>query len=289
MPALVVGGVTIPVTPGGIARDRLDMADRSRAFDGTYRGSVTGNPKRDWSFSTPPVTRVYADFYEQVLSHIEALSCSGDIIGGGSNLLPYSEDFSTWADTGVTVSPGQSDPTGGSSASQLSDSVGANARVSDVTFTANGTKVVSIHGKYINFADSRVGLRDDTAATFRHRINIAWNAGATPTVTTVDGAGTIYPVQDLSNGWYRFSFSANSVVAANTNKIYVYPAVVGVGSARFYGAQAENASVATAYTRTTGTPVNALSVNCCPEITGWTPVRIASGHYVVLSFSLHEA
>lgn len=292
MASLIVGGVTIPVAPGGISRDRLDLVDRARAFDGTYRASATGNPKKEYAFSTPPVTRAWADFYELVLSKVTALVCSGDIIGGGSNLLPYSEDFSTWTDVGgVTVTGGQPDPTGGTSGTQLSDPVagGSNARRSDVTFTGNGTKAVSVYGKYINAADSRISVFDITAGTHRRRINIAWNAGAVPTVTGTEGAGTIHPVVALGEGWYRIEFGADSIVAANTNKVYLYPSFGATGSTYFFGVQAENAAVPTSYTRTAGAAVSTLTASCCPELTGWSPVRVGSGHYVVLDFVLKEA
>lgn len=83
MPALVVGGVTIPVAPAGNQRNRLDSVDRQRAFDNTYRASATGTAKREWSFSTPLVARAIADStYEPALAIVTAQACSGDVLGG---------------------------------------------------------------------------------------------------------------------------------------------------------------------------------------------------------------
>jgi len=188
----------------------------------------------------------------------------------------------------VTLTGGQSDPMAGTGAYQFSDAAGSNARRSDVTFTGNGTKVASVFGKFINFAHSQLGIFDVTAGVFRHKIDINWNGGGTPTLSSVSGSGTLFPILDIGNGWYRISYSANSVVAANTNKVYIYPAFGGVGSSYFFGAQAENASSPTAYVKTTGTPLSTLIVQCCPEITGWTPVKTPSGHRVALGFVLHE-
>lgn len=81
MAAVIVGGVTIKVAPGGVARDRVDNVDRSRAFDGTYYASATGTAKRDWHFKTPLVPRATGDTYEATLATVAAQSCSGDIIG----------------------------------------------------------------------------------------------------------------------------------------------------------------------------------------------------------------
>lgn len=81
MPALVVGGVTIKVAREGVQRDRDDASDRSRAFDNTYRASVTGTAKRTWAFSTPPLARATADTYEATLGVVSPQTCSGDILG----------------------------------------------------------------------------------------------------------------------------------------------------------------------------------------------------------------
>lgn len=82
MPALVVGGVTIKITEGGTSRARLDNVDRSRAFDNTYRASVSGTAKRDFNFTTPPIPRATIDTYEATLGIVTPQTCSGDILGG---------------------------------------------------------------------------------------------------------------------------------------------------------------------------------------------------------------
>lgn len=76
-----MGGVTIPVAPGSVSRDRDDLTDRRRSFDGTYRASQTGGAVRTWRFRTPPVTRALADSYEATLGTVAAQLCSGDLLG----------------------------------------------------------------------------------------------------------------------------------------------------------------------------------------------------------------
>jgi hypothetical protein len=78
---LIVGGVTIPIAAPGIKRDRHDGVDRGRAFDQTYRASVTGTPKRDWSFQTPLLPRASGDTLETTLALVAAQTCSGDVLG----------------------------------------------------------------------------------------------------------------------------------------------------------------------------------------------------------------
>jgi hypothetical protein len=82
MALLTVAGTTIPVAPGGSPRrSREDLADRERAFDGTYRVSETGTAKRNWQFQTPPLLRATADTYEAILVAIGPQTCAGDLIG----------------------------------------------------------------------------------------------------------------------------------------------------------------------------------------------------------------
>lgn len=80
MPALVVGGVTIPVAISSPAWSRSDAVDRGRMFDGTFFASESGGATRDWTFSTTPVTQADADTYIAALSSPAAKLCSGDII-----------------------------------------------------------------------------------------------------------------------------------------------------------------------------------------------------------------
>lgn len=75
-----MGGTTIKVAREGVQRDRDDASDRARAFDNTYRASVTGTAKRTWAFSTPPIPRATADTYEATLGIVTAQPCSGDIL-----------------------------------------------------------------------------------------------------------------------------------------------------------------------------------------------------------------
>jgi hypothetical protein len=81
MPAVVVGGVTIPIAasaPGH--QDMDDGVDRGRAFNNTYRASATGGAARDFRFTTPPLLRSDADIFDIVLRTVAAQTCSGDII-----------------------------------------------------------------------------------------------------------------------------------------------------------------------------------------------------------------
>jgi hypothetical protein len=128
----------------------------------------------------------------------------------------------------------------------------------DVTFTGDGEKCIAIYLKAGTSASSRVELRDATAGLARHRIAVTW-IGGVPTISTESGAGTLYPIESLGNGWYRISFSATGIVATpNVNSIRIYPTTFSFGTAGnvyAWGAQAENAVVPSSYIKTEGTTV----------------------------------
>lgn len=260
MASLIVGGVTIPVAPNGISRDRLDWTDRARAFDGTYRASVTGNPKREFHFSTPPVLRATADFYELVLGTVTALPCSGDIIGGASNIALWSEDLTNavWTKTTMTATLGFADPIGGTAASRLTAT------------GANGSAVQSLSaGSSISRTDS-MWIR---------------SVSTSGVVQIISPDGAAWNTVGVTGVWQRFSITTAPGTGRNVGVRLANNADI----IEVYGAQLEDSATLGPYVRTTSAAVSTLTASCCPEITGWTPVRVGSGHYVVLDFALYEA
>jgi hypothetical protein len=102
---------------------------------------------------------------------------------------------------------------------------------------------------------TRVQLRDATAGLTRHGINLTWTAGV-PVASTEAGSGTIYPLESFGNGWYRLMFSADSIVAANTNQLRVLvDPTSSANDTLVWGAQAENAVVPSSYIPTVATTV----------------------------------
>lgn len=295
MASLIVGGITVPVAPGGISRDRLDWVDRSRAFDGTYRASATGNPKREWSFSTPPITRANADFYEVLLGNVSAKACSGDILGGSNNLYTYSEELNNaaWTKVDVTVS---ADTAVAPDGSTTADAILETATTNDHYLYQASTGTSGVRHALSSFLHK--GGRT-WAALFVATGGVAkaWFDLTNGVVGTVSGTGSpTASILSIGSDWFRCTltgllpssgaFNAGIAVATADN-ISSYLGTGGTGILS-WGEQLEPASVATPYIKTTTVPINSLSVNCCSEITGWSPVRTSDGHRVVLGFSLHE-
>lgn len=260
MAGVIVGGITIPIAASGISRDRDDLTDRARAFDGTYRASATGTPKRDFHFSTPPILRWLVEGYEMMLKSVVALPCSGDVIGGGKNDALWSRDLTNaaWTKTTMTASPNQIGIDGvANSATGLQASAG-NATVSQSITLASSARFMS-------------------AYVFR-------GVGTGVIEMTTDAGGADWVAINPASEWQRFSIPTKTLANPNVGfRIVTSGDAIGVDFV-----QNESGTSATAPTLTTTVAVNNLTLQCCPEITSWTPVRIASGHAVVIGFSLHE-
>jgi hypothetical protein len=172
----------------------------------------------------------------------------------GTNLVIQSQDLGTgWSALGsATLSlDATTAPDGTATADRVNAALTSSAYYRSVTFTADATKAVSVFIKQGTASVGEVWLYDSSAAAQRHTVRFTWSGGV-PTLSTVGGAGTLYPVQALANGWYRIAFSADGVVAANTNDLRLYPdRTVGTGTCYFWGMQAENATVPSSYIATT--------------------------------------
>lgn len=260
MSVLNIGGLVIPVAASGVvSRARYDAVDRARAFDGSYRVSVTGTPKRDWTFTTPPVTRALADQYELTLSNVIPMNCSGDIIGNNSNQLLWSSDFSNtavWVRTTMDVTAGITDPTGGYNAQ---------------TLTATG-------------ASGSVNQNLSAGASVA-RVNSVWMRRRTGVglVRLFAPDNTTFASPSLTSNWQRVS----SPSAASTVRDFNITISASGDAVDAWIGQLEDGTTATTETVTTTAPV-LTPLPCCPEITDWQAVKVAGAHYVVISFQLHE-
>lgn len=174
-----------------------------------------------------------------------------------TNLCIRSEEFSTWTvDTATVTSDAIAAPDGTLTADLITASANTAGNVRrSAGFTGDGEKCHSVFMRAGSSGRSRIDLFDNTAAVARHHVNVTWTAGV-PVLSTSSGSGTLYPVEPLWGGWYRLSFSATGVVAANTNLLRILPdSLAGTGSVYVWGAQAEDFAVPSSYIPTAATTV----------------------------------
>jgi hypothetical protein len=181
-----------------------------------------------------------------------------------TQLVTDPENFGNWSITGTPIrTAGQADPFGGTGAYLVEDDdAGVAERVlQTVGFTADAGKAVAcfFRAGTIAGANDVIGLWDNTAAVWRHKVVITWTNGV-PTLSTGVGGGTLFPVESWGAGWYRLAFSATGVVAANTNQIFIGNDAVGtVGTHYIFGANAWNAVFPSSYQGPSLTTKNADS------------------------------
>lgn len=292
MAFLTVGGVTIPVAPGGGRTDWLDNVDRRRALDGSYRASATGNAKRNWQFSTPPVSRTVFGLYKSVLSAVTGQVCSGDVLEGSRNLILHSEEFddAVWTKSNSTITLVDSlvAPNGTSTADLIyPTTTGALRSAYQTAATAAGVHTASIFSEPSDFNWLYLAKPDGSAVgAWFDLLNVRVGTvlgGYTATITPVGGTWSRVtltgPVAGATAYLQAGLSDADNTTTATTSGTHGIP---------IWGAQLEPGPAATLYTKTTTAAVNTLALTCCTELTGWAPVKAAGDFKYVLDFQLHE-
>ena len=164
-----------------------------------------------------------------------------------TNLVTYSQDFSFWGDTGVTVTSNDTiSPDGTMNADKLKSTANNWRRNKAITLISGQTYTCSVYAKL-----------DITTSTTKAKLEFYRGASAVTATfdlenKTIANSGLTDPfIKELGNGWYRIG---GTFVANGTSGIfYVYPSeAYGVAGTMFYwGAQAEQSSYATSYVPTT--------------------------------------
>ncbi len=146
------------------------------------------------------------------------------------NVNKWSDDITQWSTVGPpTITPGQTDPEGGSTAHLVEDtSAIGGMNISMITtglgFTEDGGKLESVWLKEGSAAVTEIDLFDNFNATVRLRIRVTWNAGV-PTLSIVSGSGTLFdPIAGAESGWYHILFIIDGVVAVTNNELRFWPA-----------------------------------------------------------------
>ena len=151
-------------------------------------------------------------------------------LGGSPMMLWGSVDpvaASPWGSTGgsLTATGSQADPFGGTSAVSLNDTdaAGQSYRYRAATISQNGSPLIGWFLKQGTSTLNILDVYDNTASVARHQVNVSWSGG-TPTLSTRAGAGTLYtPISVGASFWY-VRFTADGVLAANVNRIRIFPA-----------------------------------------------------------------
>ena len=221
-----------------------------RTWDETYPVLDTQNPNvrallesinRGWREG------LVWDIQHPYWGNLKGAGGGGAILNCRQQLVPDPENFAAWSAQGtVGVTGGQNDPFGGRAAWTIDSNTPANtdALFEVVVYSADGSKGGAIYLKQGTATTQDILFYDLTATVERLRVRVTWTAGV-PALSLISGGGTLWPVEAQSApGWYRVGASPNGIVAANTNRIYLYPdGSGGGGTVIAFGANVWNTTV----------------------------------------------
>lgn len=182
----------------------------------------------------------------------------------GTNVIPYSEDFSQWFNSETSDAANQTtSPDGTTNAARLTDTTAtSNHIITSQGFTlSSGAATMSIFAK----ADTLSYLRLRTNGTTTG-VRIWFDlSNGTVTHEDVTGAGKI---EDYGNGWYRCSVtdSSNTNTGGGSLQVFLQNASGfqttytgdGSGSIYLWGGQYEQQSYMTSYIPTSSTAVTRI-------------------------------
>jgi hypothetical protein len=207
-------GTMVSYRPGDPATFNRTSSALYRDVEGYLRTAASG-VLRDSHYIKNPVTGIF----ERTTLVTRTMT----------NLVTQSDNLSSWSGP-ATVTTGQSDPYGGTSASLVDDTSAGSwlGRSSTVTFTSSSTKGMCFCVKQGTSTTSQVKLRDTTASVDRGTVQMSWSGGV-PTLTVFGGA-TVIRSLELVAGWWMISATVPGIVHTNTNVVEVLAASTAASS-----------------------------------------------------------
>ena len=183
-----------------------------------------------------------------------------------TNYAPYSENFSSWFDAGVTITPNAIiSPKGTLNASKLVSTANNWRKSSFFTASSGVTYTVSIYAKL----DTSTSTTTTRLEVYNGAGSLAANYNLSNETISNSGFTSVF-IERLKDDWYRIggTYTAGGI----NNILYIYPSAAygTAGTMYFWGAQQEAGTYASSYISTNGSSVTRTNDLISNSYTGLT-------------------
>jgi len=251
------------------------------ASGSTYGYSANGTL---WTAGTLPTSATNSSIIS-ASTNVAYISYSGST---RTNLLTYSENFSTWNTSLPGISSNATTaPDGTTTGTLFTSSITSQSVWWNYTINTNDTTIrtFSVFLKPGTVVSTGIVMVYTGSASSYIQCQITWSTLSVTSQNTAGNVSVSTPVA-VGNGWYRLSVTGSNLVAANTFiQLQIQPAYTGTGTCYVWGAQLETGTRASGYIQSVATQGTATTeLLTSSDGTTWNALGCPAGNFKYLAY-----